>query len=151
MSTEFNLRINLGNAAMLEPEDVADALVDVAARVRNRGLPKSDEGYTILDLNGQPVGTWKAQRVVRKNRPGAVGAARRIDGLRAREAVVQIMALLGANETWEGPSEYLEAIAEILNAAFSSVVGSCSNQSEGVLGEWRDIADELGIGHDGEE
>ena len=50
----FKLKIELGNEAMLTPEDVADALETVAAKLRNgnRQLP-------IFDTNGNKVGDYE--------------------------------------------------------------------------------------------
>ena len=50
----FKLKIELGNEAMLTPEDVADALETVAAKLRNgnRQLP-------IFDTHGNKVGDYE--------------------------------------------------------------------------------------------
>lgn len=53
MQDTFTLKIDLGNAAMSSPEDVAGALESVAAKVRDG----RDEGG-IRDLNGNTVGRW---------------------------------------------------------------------------------------------
>jgi hypothetical protein len=49
----FTLRIGMGNAAMLTPEDVAEALRSVARQL--------DDGYgdgAVVDANGNRVGEW---------------------------------------------------------------------------------------------
>jgi hypothetical protein len=52
--SEFTLRIELGNAEMQDGADVADALEDVARRLR-AGL----EGHVaVVDVNGNRVGEW---------------------------------------------------------------------------------------------
>jgi hypothetical protein len=53
----FRLTIILGNAAMLTPEHVADALRRVAGELDRCGLP--EEAGSIRDLNGNRVGTWR--------------------------------------------------------------------------------------------
>jgi hypothetical protein len=148
MSVEFNLRISLGNDAMKTPEDVAAALIDAAAAINQRGLPKGDEGYRILDANGLRVGDWKTQRFDVRDRPGYTGAVRRADGLRSRETVIRLMALLGANDEWDSAADYLEMIAEELNSRHGSYLGFVSDigeQHDGTRAQWIDIADELGI------
>lgn len=49
----FKLKIELGNAAMQDHEDVAEALERVA-RVVRQGVA----GRRIMDLNGNAVGEW---------------------------------------------------------------------------------------------
>lgn len=49
----FTLEIELGNAAMCEAEHVAEALEQIAQRVRGG----EDDGR-VRDLNGNTVGTW---------------------------------------------------------------------------------------------
>lgn len=150
MSTEFNLRIQIGNAEMVEDSHIAGALVDVAGAIIARGLPNHSERM-ILDANGQIVGLYQKQRQMSiKKAAAANGATRRVDGLHARESVVRIMALLGAQEKWSDPSGLLESIAEILNNAHGAEVGSCSDQDSDEIESWRDIANELGYEHDGE-
>jgi hypothetical protein len=49
----FTLSIRMGNAAMLTPEDVGEALRQVA--------DKLDNDYTdgpVIDVNGNRVGSW---------------------------------------------------------------------------------------------
>lgn len=52
---EFTLRIEMGNAAMKTPEDVAESLRDVANRMDYCMGSQSGE---ILDYNGNVVGEW---------------------------------------------------------------------------------------------
>lgn len=54
MADEFKLRIRLGNAAMMNGADVADALRRVADVVQDSG----DDSAGIRDLNGNTVGSW---------------------------------------------------------------------------------------------
>lgn len=51
---EFNLTIRLGNEAMWDHENVAEALERTARAVRS--LTHGD--YGIFDLNGNKVGSW---------------------------------------------------------------------------------------------
>lgn len=51
--TTFEMRIELGNAAMQTPPELADAIEGVAERVRDGVV----EGK-IRDLNGNTVGSW---------------------------------------------------------------------------------------------
>ena len=51
----FNLKIEMGNDAMQTPEDVADALETVAAKMKNSG----SRSGPIFDLNGNKVGTYE--------------------------------------------------------------------------------------------
>jgi hypothetical protein len=53
VKVSFRADLESGNAAMQTPEDVADALEDVARRIR-RGC----EDGAIKDLNGNTVGRW---------------------------------------------------------------------------------------------
>lgn len=53
---EFTLKINLGNDAMQTPEDIAEALETIAARLR----AGKEEG-TIRDENGNRVGSWSLE------------------------------------------------------------------------------------------
>lgn len=56
----FKLEIKLGNAAMLDPNDVAAALTEVAESLRDRGF-----GYlegAIRDENGNVVGSWEVTK-----------------------------------------------------------------------------------------
>jgi hypothetical protein len=52
----FRLKIRLGNAAMLDPQDVAEALVEVAEKLRNEG--GGDGRGNVRDVNGNTVGEW---------------------------------------------------------------------------------------------
>ena len=53
--SKFTLRIEMGNAAMKTPEDVAESLRDVANRL-NYGMDR--RSGEILDYNGNKVGEW---------------------------------------------------------------------------------------------
>lgn len=55
MSTTFTVSISLGNATMATPEDVADALETIVAKLRYG----YQDGRT-FDANGNTVGTWGA-------------------------------------------------------------------------------------------
>lgn len=65
----FTMKIALGNAAMMTAHDVASALREVADRLE---LHNPDEEFakadiydrtgTIMDANGNRVGSWKAGR-----------------------------------------------------------------------------------------
>ena len=54
MTGTFRLGIELGNDAMQTPEDVADALRDIADRIERGDLT----GGGIRDENGNTVGSW---------------------------------------------------------------------------------------------
>ena len=51
---KFTVEITLGNAAMIDEEDVAPALRQVAASIIQTGR---NEGR-VMDINGNSVGTW---------------------------------------------------------------------------------------------
>lgn len=58
----FRLGIELGNAAMSTPADVADALEKAAARIRDcDGWAGVAEAGNIRDENGNTVGTWDVE------------------------------------------------------------------------------------------
>lgn len=50
------LRINLGNAAMQHPEDVADAIREAAGKLDGRDTLEDGLRIIIRDLNGNRVG-----------------------------------------------------------------------------------------------
>jgi hypothetical protein len=52
---EFKLTITLGNDAMQEPEDVAGALRNVVDKLESGETGEA----SILDLNGNKVGSWE--------------------------------------------------------------------------------------------
>ncbi len=54
----FRLKIELGNAAMQDPGDVAQALRQVAVELADEGF----SGSKIMDANGNTVGEWKVSR-----------------------------------------------------------------------------------------
>ncbi len=58
---KFILRIDLGNEAMREPLDVADALREVQEKLATtKGTPlRVNEGGYIRDRNGNSVGEWR--------------------------------------------------------------------------------------------
>jgi hypothetical protein len=63
MPDKFKLEIELGNAAMQTPEDVADALRRVADTLAGVGFVAGAGGFgrgsqRIRDLNGNTVGDW---------------------------------------------------------------------------------------------
>jgi hypothetical protein len=55
---QFKLKIKLGNAAMMDPADVAEALEETARKLRDEGF----EDGNIRDVNGNTVGDWKVTR-----------------------------------------------------------------------------------------
>lgn len=55
----FQLKIQLGNDAMQEPEDVARALERVAEQLREVGW----RGAPVRDMNGNRVGEWSVSGV----------------------------------------------------------------------------------------
>jgi len=64
-TTTFTVAIELGNDAMQEPNEVADALYRVARKLENDGnWAYVDEG-TIRDINGNTVGSWKLEAVTK--------------------------------------------------------------------------------------
>jgi hypothetical protein len=65
----FQLKIELGNAAMLDPADVADALEQVASKVRDYGFGAGN----IRDVNGNRVGSYALIGTRRMKRPAATG------------------------------------------------------------------------------
>lgn len=58
LGTRFDLTIELGNAAMRTPEDIADALRSLANRLEAAGTFASE---IIMDQNGARVGSWSIQ------------------------------------------------------------------------------------------
>jgi hypothetical protein len=62
----LDVRIRFGNAAMLTPDDAADALIQIVHRLRQmerENLTETPEceydgTSTVRDLNGQTVGQW---------------------------------------------------------------------------------------------
>jgi hypothetical protein len=54
MHDQFTLTIELGNDAMQSGEDVANALVEIAADLR-----VGQESGRIRDYNGNTVGSWE--------------------------------------------------------------------------------------------
>ena len=69
-SSEFVLRIELGNDAMQSPEDIADALRVLSVRLFEDGIYENGKPFNLLfptnggaservrDLNGNTVGVW---------------------------------------------------------------------------------------------
>ncbi|MDQ1113947.1 uncharacterized protein with von Willebrand factor type A (vWA) domain [Microbacterium testaceum] len=58
---EFRLAISLGNAAMLTPADIADALRNIADNI-GEGYEPAVATYSphqIRDTNGNRVGAWE--------------------------------------------------------------------------------------------
>lgn len=56
-ASEFTLRVELGNAAMQDSHDVADALRGCAEHLDERGFDGDAEGR-VRDANGNTVGQW---------------------------------------------------------------------------------------------
>ena len=57
----FKLEIALGNAAMQEPSDVADALGNVAGQLQGRAVDDWGGYQGIKDENGNQVGSWHVE------------------------------------------------------------------------------------------
>jgi len=58
---QFVLRIKLGNDAMQTPYDIQEALKRVSKRIYDADFNLDDmrSGCTIMDLNGNTVGSWQ--------------------------------------------------------------------------------------------
>jgi hypothetical protein len=56
----FNLTIALGNDAMQNGDDIAEALRHTASRVEAGGLETLQSG-PVRDLNGNTVGSWEVR------------------------------------------------------------------------------------------
>jgi len=56
---EFTLSIDLGNEAMETPDDVATVLESIADRCRTHSAVAPGHTQSIMDLNGNRVGSWK--------------------------------------------------------------------------------------------
>lgn len=56
--TKFVLSVDLGNAAMQTKDDVADALMAVAKRIRREGSDQRADKHSVTDLNGNSCGQW---------------------------------------------------------------------------------------------
>lgn len=54
----FEIKINLGNEAMQYPMQVYIALVRVAKQLRNLDAEFDGDYGSILDVNGNTVGSW---------------------------------------------------------------------------------------------
>ena len=60
--SQFILKINLGNEAMLTGYDIAGALRDIADKVNdNENMREFSGEKRILDINGNSVGTWSVK------------------------------------------------------------------------------------------
>ena len=60
--SQFILKINLGNEAMLTGYDIAGALRDIADKVNdNEDMREFSGEKRILDINGNSVGTWSVK------------------------------------------------------------------------------------------
>lgn len=55
----FTLTLKMGNAAMMTPADVADALRRAAYWIEEYETAEADTARSILDQNGQRVGEWR--------------------------------------------------------------------------------------------
>lgn len=55
---DFKLTIKLGNAAMQTPDDVAEALRKLAAKMDHTEFSGLEFG-SIRDVNGNTVGSWE--------------------------------------------------------------------------------------------
>lgn len=59
---KFTLTIELGNNAMLDPQDVGNALLRVADTLRMYGFSENITTSTIRDENGNTVGKWEVSK-----------------------------------------------------------------------------------------
>ena len=66
MGAYFSLTITLGNDAMQTQEDVGEALEDVAKVLMENGPVMQADRGTVLDANGNTVGTWRFDQLQRK-------------------------------------------------------------------------------------
>jgi hypothetical protein len=57
---KFVLSINLGNEAMMDPPDVAQALLDIAKILSRDGGDAMEHGV-VRDANGNTVGEWNTK------------------------------------------------------------------------------------------
>jgi hypothetical protein len=57
---KFVLTINLGNEAMIDSQDVAQALLDVA-KILSRDSGDAMEHGVVRDANGNTVGEWSTK------------------------------------------------------------------------------------------
>jgi len=74
--SKFTLEIDLANAGMQTPVDVADALKKVSDRLMGWSDDSDDSG-SIRDANGNAVGHWKLDRVLSDNQQAFVDDAER--------------------------------------------------------------------------
>jgi hypothetical protein len=59
---KFILELTLGNDAMRTNHHVAQALAEVAARIKNKaGIPRELQAK-IFDQNGNSVGSWRLEK-----------------------------------------------------------------------------------------
>jgi hypothetical protein len=56
---KFTLQIKLGNEAMQTGYDIAQALTEVAEKLRGEDDARMDWSGNIRDINGNTVGSWK--------------------------------------------------------------------------------------------
>lgn len=59
VSGKFNCNIELGNDAMQNPQELAEALRELANRIENIDETTILDGAKILDDNGNEVGSWE--------------------------------------------------------------------------------------------
>lgn len=61
---KFNLRINMGNSAMSNSNDVAHALIDVASSMLNNRYARMSQELSgkISDQNGNTCGEYSLQK-----------------------------------------------------------------------------------------
>lgn len=148
---EFNVTVKLGNAEMQEPAHVAEALRDLADRLDEREALKVRDSFGIRDINGNQVGSATIDRLgVRGERhsPHFDSATRKVSGVQARMALIEIATTLGSRLEWDG-ADMCEAIAATINQIGD--LPAVSDQSDDDLDFWADIAEEFGWEHDREE
>lgn len=148
---EFNVTVKLTNAQMQEPAEVAEALRELADRLDEREALKARDSFGIRDINGNQVGSATVDRIGVKGErysPHFESATRKISGVQARMALIEIATTLGSRLEWDG-GDMCEAIAGTLNEIGD--LPSVSDQSDADLDFWADIAEEFGWDHDREE
>lgn len=148
---EFNVTIKLGNAEMQEPRHVAEALLEVASRLFERDALKLRDSFAVRDINGNQVGSATVDRIGVKGQahsPNYDSATRKVSGVDARQALIEIGTMLGSRERWDTDS-ICEGIAATINDIGD--LPKVSDQSDDDLDFWADVAEDLGWEHDREE
>lgn len=143
---EINVTIRLGNAAMSDAFEVADALRRVAEHIEDRVLEPRDS-FRIYDVNGNTVGRMNVDRIGVPRQPHSADFDQAVSGLLsapARMAVVKIGAVLGAVESWNG-GDVCEQVAYILDQLDLPAVDGIGTDDHRY---WARIARDLGYAYD---